>query len=135
MNRSRAGKGFAAMPASSWYEIFLPSPDGNSLVVNDQRITALHNDHVFVEIVHMRLRACSFMTGPESHLTAVRAIEKISFRSRSSLTGCGDSISGTLHKTREVVHRFSSTVDWLLICQLAPDFLQRRPPGFFGNHR
>src|SRR5260370_16892794 len=77
MNSSRAGNGFAAMPASSWYEVFLSSAEWSLLVVNDQHITALHYDHVFVEIMHMRSGACGLMTGPQSHLPTVSAIEHI----------------------------------------------------------
>jgi len=53
MDRSGSSFDFAAM----WYtlrnEVFFSRPYGNPLSIDDERIAALHNDHVFVVVVNM----------------------------------------------------------------------------------
>ena len=67
------------MPDSPRNEILLTGPDGNLSAVNDERITAFDDHHVFVEVVHVgggvrRLTACL-----KCHLAAIYAVEDVSF--------------------------------------------------------
>jgi hypothetical protein len=108
MNGPGASRGFAAMTEAFGYEVFFPGSDWNPLIVDGKRITALHYDHVFVEIVYMRSGACRLMARPECHLTSVRTLKNISLHAGGGLTGCGNPICRVFHEVREVLHHFSS---------------------------
>src|SRR5579864_4510375 len=74
------------------------------MAVDDQRITALHDHHVFIVIVHVLGRFRISHTSPECHLHAVEAIKDVAFDSRSRLARSANSIRRILHEIRKGVH-------------------------------
>jgi len=80
---------FSAVAEPLGDEIFLTGTDWNALAVDNQGIAALHDEHVFVEIMHMGRGACWFAAGPEGHLAAVYA--------GSRLTAGGDGVCRALY--------------------------------------
>ena len=53
VDRSSASHDFTAVPHALRDEVFLSSIYGTPLSIDDQRIAALYNDHVFVVFVDM----------------------------------------------------------------------------------
>jgi hypothetical protein len=53
MDSPGASHDFAAVRHTPRYDVFAPCLQWNSPSINDQRITALGNDHVFVVVVRM----------------------------------------------------------------------------------
>src|ERR1035437_2394404 len=88
-------------------EVLLTGSDGNALVINNQGVAALHDDHVFVEVMHMWRGQGRFAAGPECHLAPVHSVKDVTFYSGSRLTARCDPVGRTLHELREIVHRFS----------------------------
>ncbi len=74
---SCSSQNFTAVQHTPWDEIFLSGPYRNSLPVDNPRIAALLNDHVFVVIVSMGRRCRGFMASPEGHLAPIYPIEYI----------------------------------------------------------
>src|SRR5579884_385135 len=75
------------------------------LSANHKRVATLDNDHVFVELVHVRRGNCRFVTSPERHLAPVRSVEKVTFHSGSRLAPTCNSILLPLHELRKILHR------------------------------
>ena len=86
MNRSRAGKNFSAMLNAARNKILLTGLHRNSLLIDDQGIATLHNEHVFVVIVYMRSRCRRLTAGPKRHLAFIGAVEDIPLNAWSRLT-------------------------------------------------
>jgi hypothetical protein len=104
MDGSGPRQNFATVEHATRYEVFLPGPHRDPLSVDDQGITALHHDHVFVIGVDV-CRGCSrFTAGPKRHLTPVRSIEHVTFDARSGLVGCRDPVRRMSHEFGEIVH-------------------------------
>ena len=53
VDRSGSSFNFPTVQCTLRNKEFFSRPDGNSLSIDDQRIAALHNDHVFVIVVDM----------------------------------------------------------------------------------
>jgi len=104
MDRSGAGQDFAAVRHAAGDEILLAGFQGNPFAVDDQRVAALHHDHVFVEVVDMRCGGRGLGAGPEGHLAAVGAIEDIAFDAGGGLAGGGDAVGRLLHELGEFFH-------------------------------
>jgi hypothetical protein len=65
MDRSGPGENFTTVRNAVRNEVFFAGPYWNSLAIDDQGIAALHNDHVFVVIVSVCHRCCSFTASPK----------------------------------------------------------------------
>jgi hypothetical protein len=106
MDGSGPGKNFAAVWYAAWNEIFLSSPYRNPLSIDDQRIAALYDEHVFVVFVDMSRGCRGFTTGPKRHLAPVSAVEDKTLNAWGRLIGPCDLVRGMLHEFREVFHSF-----------------------------
>jgi hypothetical protein len=104
MNRSGPRYYFAAVQHAPWDEIFLSIFQGNPLSINDQRVAALHNDHIFVVIVGMRFRWRCFVARPKCHLAPICSIEHVTLDSSGGLIGSCDPVHGMFHEFGEIVH-------------------------------
>jgi hypothetical protein len=104
MDRSCSGKNFAAMQDTPRDEILLPGFQRNPISINDQRVAALHDQHVFVEFMGVRLGCCSFLTGSESHLTTFYTVKNIALNSWCRLIAFRNSICRLLHELGEMIH-------------------------------
>ena len=51
MNRPRSRNDFAAVGDAAGDELLLSGFYGNAFAVDDERVAALHDNHVFVEVV------------------------------------------------------------------------------------
>src|SRR5215470_18943354 len=107
MDRPGASHRFTAMPDPLRDEVLLTSSDGDPFAINDQRITALHNDKVFIVVMDMRRGYRGLVAGPECHLTPIHSVKNIALHPRSRLTARCDLVCGTLHKAWEIIHRLS----------------------------
>jgi hypothetical protein len=67
-------------------------------------IAALHNDHVFVVIVSVCRRCCSFTASPKCHLAPVFSVEYVTLDARSRLIGLRDHVCRMFHEFGEIVH-------------------------------
>ena len=56
VNCPRATHHFAAVRHASWNEIFLPGFHWNLLAIDNQRVAALHHEHIFIEFMHVLRR-------------------------------------------------------------------------------
>jgi hypothetical protein len=98
-----------------WNEIFLSGLYRNPLPIDDQGITALHHEHIFVVSVDMLCGCCSFTAGPKRHLASVSAVENITFNAWGSLIGRCDLVRGLFHELGKIVHscKILSHSDWI----------------------
>src|ERR1700730_11174069 len=103
------------MPESLWNEALFTSSNWNPLLINNERVAALHHDHVFVEIMHMRRGLRGFAACPERHLAPVRSVKNVTFNSRGGFTAYRYPVRRALHEFWEVVHRISLTRAILLL--------------------
>jgi hypothetical protein len=102
----RSGSSFylTTMRHAARDEVFLTCLHRNPFSVNDQRVAALHNHHVFVVVMDMFRGGCSLTAGPECHLTFVDPIEHVTLNPGRGLIGTGDPVGGMFHELREGVH-------------------------------
>jgi hypothetical protein len=107
VNGASTGCGFASMQHTLGDEIFLSGFYWNVLAIDDQVVAALNDQHVFVEVVDMRLGCGGLAAGLEGHLAAVYAVEYVSFDSRGGLTARRDFVCRALHEVWEFIHRRS----------------------------
>jgi len=83
--------------------MFLTGVQRNSLTLNDQGVTALYHDHVFVVVVSMFRGWCCFAADPKRHLASVRSVKYITFNARGGLIGSRYPVRGMLHELRKIV--------------------------------
>jgi hypothetical protein len=62
-------------------------PRRDSLTINDRRVAASHNDHVFVVVAYMRCGNHRLAASPKRHLADVGPVKDVTFHSRR-LPGC-----------------------------------------------
>lgn len=101
---SRSPKNLSTVHDALRDKVFFSRLHWNSTSVDDQRIAALHDEHVFVEFMRVRLGGCRFPGGPESHLATFHAVEDIAFHSWGGLIVLRDLFAGLLHELRETIH-------------------------------
>src|SRR5437016_4037273 len=104
MDGSGPGNNFSGVRCATWNEVLLSSADRNPLSTNDQGVTTLHNQHVFVVFMNVDGRGSSFAACPKCHLASVHAIESVTSNARCRLIRGCDLVDGVLHEFREVVH-------------------------------
>lgn len=78
--------------------------DRNARSINQQRIAALHHEHVFIEFMYVLGRSCGLGACPKCHLAHIGSVEDVSFDTGSCLIRPGDTVRAVLHKLRECVH-------------------------------
>ena len=103
---SGPSQNFATVRHAARDEVFLPGLHWNPLSIDDQGITALHNDHVFVVVVGMCSGCRSFAAGPKRHLAPVCSVEDVTLNAWSRLIGPRDPVCGMLHEFGEAVHGY-----------------------------
>lgn len=101
------------MRHAAWNEIFLSGLHRNPLPIDDQGITALHYEHIFVESVGVLCGYRSFSAGPKRHLASVFAVENITLNAWGRLTGANDPVCRMLHEFREIVHNCKLLSHWI----------------------
>ena len=104
MDRSGPGENFTTVRNAVRNEVFFAGPYWNSLAIDDQGIAALHNDYVFVVIVSVCRRCCSFTASPKCHLAPVFSVEDVTLNARSRLIGLRDPVGRMFHEFGEIVH-------------------------------
>ena len=104
MDCSGSSQNFTPMRHATRDEIFFSGPHRNSLALDDQGITTLHNDHVFVVIVGMWRGSCGLTAGPKCHLASVCSIEDKPLYAWSRLIGLRNFIGGMLHELGKIFH-------------------------------
>lgn len=104
MDRSGPGNNFAAVRHAAWNEIFLSGLHLNLFSIDNQRIAALHNEHIFVVNVDMWRRCRSFTAGPIRHLASISAVEDITLNTWGRLTVSHDPVGGIFHEFGKIVH-------------------------------
>lgn len=87
MNGPGSGNDFPAMAHSSGDEVFVARTQRNAFIIKDKSVGAVNDDHIFVEVMHVRSGNGCLMAGPERHLSSIRAVENIALDARSRLTG------------------------------------------------
>lgn len=70
-------------------------------------IAALHNEHVFVVLVGVRRRSCSFTAGPKRHLAPIYSVEDVTLNAGSCMAGRRNSVC-------RMFHEFGGNCPWLL---------------------
>src|SRR5579864_3357461 len=101
---------FAAVQRAAGNEALLSRPDRGSPVADNQRVAALNDNHVFVEVVHMRRRGRGLGARPECHLAPIQSIKHIPFDTGSPLAANGDPVGGMLHEIRKLFHKVETFV-------------------------
>src|ERR1019366_9649208 len=101
---SGGSQNFAAMRHAARDNVFLPTLYWNALSADDQGITPLHNQHVFVVVVGVCRGCRGFTAGPKRYLTSIRSIEYVTFDSWGRLIGFRDFVRGMPHEFAEIVH-------------------------------
>jgi len=81
-----------------------PAFKRNPLFINDQRVATLHDEHVFVIIMHMLGGDCVFRTRPKRHLASVFPIEDVTLNSRRRVIRTRNSVSRMFHELGEDIH-------------------------------
>ena len=104
MDGSGSGCDLTAMRYTARDEVLLACLDGNPVSVNDQGVAALHDYHVFVEVMDMFRGGRGFTAGPECHLALVDSIEHVTLNPGRGLNGAGDPVGGMFHELRKGVH-------------------------------
>jgi hypothetical protein len=108
MNGSGTSVRFTSVRESLRDEILVASSNRDALAINNQGIAALHDNHVFVEVMHVWRRRGRFPASPECHLAPVHSIKDVPFYPRSRLTAGCDPVGGMLHEIWEIVHSFAA---------------------------
>ena len=104
VDRPGPGDNFATVRSAPWNEVFLPCVHRNPLPVNNQRVAALHDQHVFIEFVIVSGRRSGLVARPECHLASVQAVKDVAFNTGSCLIRGRNPVCRVLHEFREVVH-------------------------------
>ena len=104
VDRSGSSFDFATMRYTLRNKVLFSRPDENSLSVDDHRIAALHNDHVFVKVVDMFRRRGVLAACPERHLAPIASIKYVTFDARRRLIRLGNPVGWMFHEFREVIH-------------------------------
>jgi hypothetical protein len=112
VDRARARGDLSRDPRPARDEALLPGLDTDFPAVDGERISALHHDEIFIEVMNILCRGGLARAAPEGHLTAVRAVEAIALDIGGMLRGRRDSIRRMLHERREVAHRRPSVSLW-----------------------
>jgi hypothetical protein len=81
----RSSRDFTAVHHAARDYEFFARIHRNAFPINDQGVTSLDNDHVFVEIVDVRRRGCGFVACPKRHLAGVGSVEDVTFDPGSRL--------------------------------------------------
>lgn len=92
------------MHGASWNEVLFASTNGNSLFTDDQRVAALHDDHIFVVVVNVGSRTCRFVARPKSHLAFICPIKHIAFHAWRRLALFCDSVRSRTHELGKFIH-------------------------------
>src|SRR5690349_11205685 len=87
MDRSCSCQNFSTVRHSAPNEVFVSSIQRNPIAIDDQGIAALHNEHVFVVVVHMLRGSCVVGARPERHLDPITSVKHVSLDSWSGLVG------------------------------------------------
>ncbi len=74
---------------------------------NDQRVAALHDQHVFVVLMNVEFGRWVVLACPERHLAAFRPTEDIALDSQRRLIAFRDFIQRSLHEGGKVVHKYA----------------------------
>src|SRR5215469_15268868 len=104
MDRSGSSQNFTPVHCAASNEMFLACIYWNPLPVNDERVATLHDQHVFVIVMHLFGGNRAFGTGPKCHLAAVFPIEDVTFNSRRCLIRARNPVGGILHELGEDIH-------------------------------
>lgn len=104
MDGARAGDNLAAMRKTARDEVFLPDLQRYVSLAEDQRMAALDDDHILVEVVHVRGGMGSFVTGPKRHLGPVRSVINVAFNTGSGVIGGRNPVCGRFDEFREIFH-------------------------------
>jgi hypothetical protein len=104
VDRSGPSRNLTTMRHTARDEVLLACLHRNPFPVNDQRVTALHNHHIFVLVMDMFHGGRGFTASPERHLASVGSIEYVTLGAGRGLIGAGDPVGGVLHKFRKGVH-------------------------------
>jgi|ERR1035438_5547158 hypothetical protein len=108
VNGSGSSDDLARVLNASRDEKFLAGFQGDAVSIDDQRVAALHDHHVFVVIVGVNGGISCLTAGPKSHLTAVHAIEHVAFDAWRGLASGSNSVRGISHELGKFVHNFNS---------------------------
>ncbi len=79
VNGSASRDNLAAMFYTACNEILISAVQGDALPVDDKRIAAFEDNHIFVVVVNVRSGLRCFAASPESHLVPVNSIEDETF--------------------------------------------------------
>jgi hypothetical protein len=101
---SGSSQNFTLVRHATRDEIFFSGPDRNPLTIDDQGVTALHNDHVFVVIVGVGSGCSGLTAGPKCHLASICSIEDKALYAWSRLIGLRDLIGGMPHELGKIFH-------------------------------
>ena len=104
MNSPGSGSDLTAVRSSSRNKVLIAGVKGNALPINNQRVASLHDNHVFVAIMHVRSRWRSLTARPKRHLAPVSTIEDVAFNSWSRLVCGGDPVRWMPHELGKLVH-------------------------------
>jgi hypothetical protein len=104
VNRPRSGDYFTTVPYTPCNEILLARPYWNPLALDEERVAALHNQHVFVILMHMLVGHRVFGASPKRHLASVFSIEDVTFNAPRRLIRAGDPVRWMFHELWKGVH-------------------------------
>jgi hypothetical protein len=106
---SGSSHNFTSVHYTSGDDILLACIYRNPLSVNDKRVATLHDEHVFVIIMHMLSGNGVFGARPKRHLASVLPIEYITFDARRRLIRTRNSVYRILHELGEDIHGENSS--------------------------
>ena len=101
---SRASRNLTTVRDSTRDHVFVSCTKRNSLVIDKQRVAALNNDHILVEVVNMFHGDGIFSAGPKRHLIPINSVEHVALYSWSRLTGPSNPVYVVPNETREFLH-------------------------------
>src|SRR5215472_3801211 len=104
VDRSGSSFDFPTMRYTLRNKVLFSRPDENPLSVDDHRIAALHNDHVFIKVVDMFRRRGVLAACPERHLAPIASIKNVTLDARRRLTRRSNPIGGMFHEFGKAVH-------------------------------
>lgn len=76
---SSSGEDLAAVRDTARDQEFIATMQRDAISVDEQRVTALDDNHVFIVRVHVRRRLSGLAASPKRHLATVEAVENIAF--------------------------------------------------------
>ena len=92
MDRPGPGCHFSRVRSATSNQVFLSGAHRNSISINNERVTALHDDHIFIEFVNVGGGDGGFDARPQRHLASVCPVENIALDAGSCLIGRSDPI-------------------------------------------